>query len=73
MSFWSTPDQDPKAAKFAVLIPGLGMFVNVRNAPRVMIPHDRCIEYVGMTAFPALFAGFSGTKKKAVGYGFVKG
>ena len=33
-------DQDPKAAKFAVLIPGPGMFVNVRNAPRVVIaPH----------------------------------
>ena len=26
------PDQDPKAAKFAVLIPGPGMFENVRNA-----------------------------------------
>ena len=36
--FWSTPGQDPKAAKFAVLIPGPGMFVNVRNAPRVVIP-----------------------------------
>ena len=36
--FWSTPGQDPKAAKFAVLIPGPGMFVNVRNAPRVIIP-----------------------------------
>ena len=36
--FGSTPDQDPKAAKYAVLIPGPGMFVNVRNAPRVMIP-----------------------------------
>ena len=31
-------DQDPKAAKFAVLIPGPGMLVNVRNAPRVVIP-----------------------------------
>ena len=38
VSFWSTPDQDPKAAKCAVLIPGPGMFVNVRNAPRVVIP-----------------------------------
>ena len=28
----------PKAAKFAVLIPGPGMLVNVRNAPRVVIP-----------------------------------
>ena len=36
--FGSTPDQDPKAAKFAVLTPGPGMFVNVRNAPRVVIP-----------------------------------
>ena len=36
--FGSTPDQDPKAAKFAVLIPGPGMFVNVRNGPRVVIP-----------------------------------
>ena len=36
--FESTPDQDPKAAKYAVLIPGPGMFVNVRNAPRVVIP-----------------------------------
>ena len=38
--FGSVSDQDPKAAKFAVLIPGPGMFVNVRNAPRVVIaPH----------------------------------
>ena len=37
-SFWRTPGQDPKAAKFAVLTPGPGMFVNVRNAPRVVIP-----------------------------------
>ena len=36
--FESTPDQGPKAAKFAVLIPGPGMFVNVRNGPRVVIP-----------------------------------
>ena len=36
--FGSTPDQGPKAAKFAVLTPGPGMFVNVRNAPRVVIP-----------------------------------
>ena len=36
--FESTPGQDPKAAKYAVLIPGPGMFVNVRNAPRVVIP-----------------------------------
>ena len=36
--FESTPDQGPKAAKFAVLIPGPGIFVNVRNAPRVVIP-----------------------------------
>ena len=31
-------DQGPKAAKFAVLTPGPGTFVNVRNAPRVVIP-----------------------------------
>ena len=37
-SFWRTPGQDPKAAKFAVLIPGPGIFVNVQNAPRVVIP-----------------------------------
>ena len=37
-SFWRTPDQAPKAAKLAVLIPGPGMLVNVRNAPRVVIP-----------------------------------
>ena len=36
-------------------------------------PYDRCIGNVGMTAFPVLFAAFSRTKKKAVGYGFVKG
>ena len=36
--FESTLDQVPKAAKYAVLIPGPGMFVNVRNAPRVVIP-----------------------------------
>ena len=36
--FESTPDQGPKAAKFAVLIPGPGRFANVRNAPRVVIP-----------------------------------
>ena len=36
--FGSTPGQDPKAAKFAVLTPGPGRFMNVRNTPRVMIP-----------------------------------
>ena len=36
--FESTPDQGPKAAKYAVLTPGPGMLVNVRNAPRVVIP-----------------------------------
>ena len=36
--FRSVSDQDPKAAKLAVLTPGPGMFVNVRNAPRVVIP-----------------------------------
>ena len=35
--FGSTLDQAPKAAKYAVLIPGPGMFVNVRNVPRVEI------------------------------------
>ena len=38
MSFGSTPGQDPKAAKFAVLIPGPGIFVNVQLVSRVMIP-----------------------------------
>ena len=38
MFFVSTPGQGPKAAKLAVLIPGPGMLVNVRNAPRVVIP-----------------------------------
>ena len=37
MSFRSASDQDLKAAKYVVLIPGPGMFVNVRNAPRVVI------------------------------------
>ena len=36
--FRSVSDQAPKAAKLAVLIPGPGMLVNVRNAPRVVIP-----------------------------------
>ena len=36
--FGSAPGQDPKGAKYAVLTSGPGMFVNVRNAPRVMIP-----------------------------------
>ena len=36
--FESTLDQVPKAAKFAVLIPGPGMLVNMWNAPRVVIP-----------------------------------
>ena len=35
--FGSASDQDPKAAKFAVLIPGPGMFVNVQLVSRVMI------------------------------------
>ena len=35
--FGSTPGQDPKAAKHTFLIPGPGMFVNVRNVPRVVI------------------------------------
>ena len=36
--FGSAPGQGPKAAKYVVLIPGPGMLVNVRNAPRVVIP-----------------------------------
>lgn len=36
-AFGSIPGQDPKAAKYAVLTPSSGMFVNVRNAPRVVI------------------------------------
>ena len=36
--FGSAPGQDPKAAKFAVLIPGPGMFVNVQYVSRVVIP-----------------------------------
>ena len=36
--FRSVSDQDPKAAKLAVLIPGPGMLVNVQNALRVVIP-----------------------------------
>ena len=35
--FVSTPGQGPKAAKYTFLIPGPGMFVNVRNTPRVVI------------------------------------
>ena len=35
--FGSTLGQGPKAAKYTFLIPGPGMFVNVRNAPRVVI------------------------------------
>ena len=35
--FGSTPGQDPKAAKYAVLTPGPGMFVNVQYVSRVVI------------------------------------
>ena len=35
--FRSVSDQDPKAAKFAVLTPGPGMFVNVQYVSRVVI------------------------------------
>ena len=35
--FRSVSDQDPKAAKLAVLIPGPGIFVNVRLVSRVVI------------------------------------
>ena len=37
--FGSTLDQAPKAAKYAVLIPGLGRFANVWNDPMVEIAH----------------------------------
>ena len=43
--FGSVSDQDPKAAKFAVLIPGPGMFVNVQFVLRVgtsSTPFQRC-------------------------------
>ena len=40
--FGSTHDQAPKAAKYAVLIPGPGIFVNVQLVSRVMIaPHPK--------------------------------
>ena len=40
--FESASDQAPKAAKFAVLIPGPEMFVNVQLVSRVMIaPHPK--------------------------------
>ena len=35
--FGSTLGQGSKAAKYTFLIPGPGMFVNVRNTPRVVI------------------------------------
>ena len=35
---WEHPPTKTQRAKYAVLTPGPGMFVNVRNAPRVMIP-----------------------------------
>ena len=35
--FESAPGQDPKAAKYAVLTPGPGMFVNVQYVSRVVI------------------------------------
>ena len=35
--FESTSGQGSKAAKYAVLTPGPGIFVNVRNGPRVVI------------------------------------
>ena len=37
MFFESTPDHGPKAAKYAVLIPGPGKFVNVQLVSRVVI------------------------------------
>ena len=39
--FGSTPDQAPKAAKLAVLIPGPGMLVNVRNCLLYTSPSPR--------------------------------
>ena len=40
--FRSVSDQDPKAAKYAVLTPGPGMFVNVQYVSRVVIaPHPK--------------------------------
>ena len=36
-AFGSTPGQDPKAAKYAVLIPGPGMFVNMQYVSGVVI------------------------------------
>ena len=40
--FESASDQAPKAARFAVLIPGPEMFVNVQFVSRVMIaPHPK--------------------------------
>ena len=53
--FGSTLDQAPKAAKFAVLTPGPGMFVNVRNAPRVMIaprPKRPCFDVWAVVCGP---------------------
>ena len=53
--FESTPDQDPKAAKYAVLIPGPGRFANVRNAPRVMIaprPKRPCFDVWAVVCGP---------------------
>ena len=104
------------AAKYAVLIPGPGMFVNVRNAARVIIPpHPKypCFAVCALVCdfspkvecvptftresergpfvpevlkavrpmcwkrwydcVSCAFAAFPRTKKKAVGYGFVKG
>ena len=44
--FWSIPGQDPKTAKYAVLTPGPGMFVNVQFVSRVMIaPHPKCPQF----------------------------
>ena len=53
--FGSAPDQDPKAAKFAVLIPDPGRFANVRNAPRVMIaprPKRPCFDVWAVVCGP---------------------
>ena len=53
--FGSAPDQDPKAATYAVLIPDPGRFANVRNAPRVMIaprPKRPCFDVWAVVCGP---------------------
>ena len=53
--FGSAPDQDPKAATYAVLIPDPGRFANVRNNPRVMIaprPKRPCFDVWAVVCGP---------------------